>query len=353
MRIEQLTFTRFLAAIAIVIFHFGEKISPFSSNYISFLLKQANVGVSYFFILSGFVMIIAYGNKDIIKPLEYFKNRFARIYPVYLLAILLFLAYLLYNSFTIDYSGLTLNVFTIQSWVPGKALSFNRPGWSLSVEMFFYLSFPFLFNHIYKKYDYKKLIIPILLFWALSQMLVHAGLYSSFYKGFPSQSHDMLFYFPLMHFNEFLLGNLAGLAFLHRRQKKHANTDWHLLLVFGILCVWLKFNHYFVLHNGLLMLVFIPIIISTAVNNGFIAKLFNQKICVFLGEISYGIYILQIPVYKWCTDILSKIKITNETSVFYISLISLLITASLSYLYVETPLRNMIKRWKIARQPLI
>lgn len=347
MRIEQLTFTRFLAAIAIVIFHFGEKISPFSSNYISFLLKQANVGVSYFFILSGFVMIIAYGNKDKIRPIEYFKNRFARIYPVYLLAIVLFLAYLLYNSFTVDYGGLSLNALVIQSWVPGKALSFNRPGWSLSVELFFYLSFPFLFNHIYKKYDYKKLILPVLLIWGLSQTLVHIGLYSSFYKGFPSQSHDLLFYFPLMHCNEFLLGNLAGLIFIHRWKNKPANTDWYLLVGFAILCVWLKFNHYVVLHNGMLMLVFIPIIILTAINNGSISRIFNRKICIFLGEISYGIYILQIPVYKWCTDLLSKMKITNPSSVFYISLIALLVISSLSYVYIETPLRKKIKQLKI------
>ena len=353
MRTDQLTFTRFFAAISIVIFHYGNNIFPFYSEPVDFLFKQANIGVSYFFILSGFVMIIAYKERGEIEYVDFVKRRFARIYPVYALAILVLLIYYILILKSFGYKSVILNLTLLQSWVPGFALSFNTPGWSLAVEMFFYISFPFLFNHFYNKYSLKSLLVPIILFFFISQLAFLFLTSSTFYDGFPSKSHDILYFFPLMHFNEFLLGNLAGLAFLHRRQKKHANTDWHLLLVFGILCVWLKFNHYFVLHNGLLMLVFIPIIMLTAVNNGFIAKLFNQKICVFLGEISYGIYILQIPVYKWCTDILSKIKITNETSVFYISLISLLITASLSYLYVETPLRNMIKRWKIARQPLI
>ncbi|MDW5290748.1 hypothetical protein [Formosa sp. PL04] len=63
MRLEQITFTRFLAAISIVIFHHGKNIFPFNQEGVSFIIKQANIGVSYFFILSGFVMVIAYGNK--------------------------------------------------------------------------------------------------------------------------------------------------------------------------------------------------------------------------------------------------------------------------------------------------
>ena len=59
MRIEQLTFTRFLAATSIVIFHYGVKCYPFNNNEIAFIFKSADVGVSYFFILSGFVMLLA------------------------------------------------------------------------------------------------------------------------------------------------------------------------------------------------------------------------------------------------------------------------------------------------------
>ena len=61
----------------------------FNTEIISTIFKHATVGVSYFFILSGFVMIIAYGRKAEINKADYFKNRVARIYPVYLLAIIL------------------------------------------------------------------------------------------------------------------------------------------------------------------------------------------------------------------------------------------------------------------------
>ena len=149
MRIEQLNFTRFIAAISIVIYHYGKEVSIFYNDYTSFIFRQANVGVSYFFILSGFIMIIAYGTREKINFLKYLNNRFARIYPVYLLAILLILGIKLFKN--IDKIDLILNLSMLQSWIHNKALTLNYPGWSLSVELFFYLTFPLLFNYFYSK----------------------------------------------------------------------------------------------------------------------------------------------------------------------------------------------------------
>ena len=93
MRIEQLTFTRFIAAISIVVFHYAKDIPPFNFDVTSFFFQQANLGVSYFFILSGFVMIIAYWHKDKVSFLSYMQKRFARIYPVTFLAAFLLLCF--------------------------------------------------------------------------------------------------------------------------------------------------------------------------------------------------------------------------------------------------------------------
>jgi peptidoglycan/LPS O-acetylase OafA/YrhL len=153
-RIEQLTFTRFLAAISIVIFHYGKESSLFNNENVSFMFEQANVGVSYFFILSGFVMIIAYIDKENIDFFEYVKNRLARIYPVYFLAIILILVIRFFAG--VNLVDLILNALMLQAWVPEKALTINFPGWSLSVELFFYILFPFLFNFFYKIKSLKK-----------------------------------------------------------------------------------------------------------------------------------------------------------------------------------------------------
>lgn len=344
MKINQLTFTRFLASIAIVIYHYGLTIAPFDNEWIHFLFKRANVGVSFFFILSGFVMIIAYGNKPQVDFFDYMKNRFARIYPVYLLGLLGFLFYLLYNHVSFDWIGLPLGLLALQSWVPGQALSLNYPGWSLSVEFFFYATFPFLLNYLYKKHDYKKLIIPFVLFWLISQIASKVLLDPSFYQGFPSKSHDFIFYYPLMHFNEFLIGNLAGLFFIHHmKMDKTRNYDWWILGLFSILLVVLKYAKGINMHNGALAVLFVPLIVLLALNKGRITQLFNLRPFIFLGEISFGIYILQLPVFVWSKKIYEYIHFSNPVIEFHLYLLLLILAAGVSYVYIETPLRNMIK----------
>lgn len=342
MRLEQLTFTRFLAAISIVVFHYGVNIFPFSHDSINFLFKQANIGVSYFFVLSGFVMIIAYGNKDKIEFCDYIKRRFARIYPVYFLAIIILLAYFVILGRPIDFKGLILNITLIQSWFPGFAGSFNSPGWSLAVEMFFYISFPFLFNHFYKKYDIKKLVIPILIIFIGSQIALHVLRFSSFYTGFPSKSHDFIFYFPIMHLSEFLIGNLAGILFL--KGIKSRNYDLPIVILILFVSVLLKINTSINFHNGMLAIFFVPLIILVAANNGFITRISNNKTLVFLGEISYGIYILQKPVYTWVNGIMKYFKINNTFIIFYATLIVLILFSVISYKFLETPLRKIINK---------
>jgi peptidoglycan/LPS O-acetylase OafA/YrhL len=279
MRLEQVTFTRFLAAISIVIFHFGQNISPFKSDSISFIITQADIGVSYFFVLSGFIMIIAYKNKDEIRFGNYIKRRFARIYPVYGLALLVFFIYHLVFNKQIDFKGLISNIALVQSWIPKYALSFNYPGWSLSTEVLFYLSFPFLFNYFYKKYTLKKIFITIICFFILSQLIAHIFKYSSFYDEYLPESHNFIFYFPLMHLNQFLVGNIAGLFFLKFIKKK--NYDFWIIVLVLMIPVLLKLNTGAIYNNGILACVFVPLIILISANNGFLTRISSMKLPVF------------------------------------------------------------------------
>lgn len=83
-KINQLTFTRFIAALAIVVYHYGYKIFPFNLKLLNKIILNGSVGVSYFFILSGFVLIVSYLHRVKNGKISYFNfylNRFARIYP--------------------------------------------------------------------------------------------------------------------------------------------------------------------------------------------------------------------------------------------------------------------------------
>ena len=103
------------------------------------------LAVSLFFLLSGFILAYSYDNKIAggRNRASFWKARFARIYPVYLLSLILALPFQPGLS-----RGVALPVLAmVQAWNPFRAEltgAWNYPAWSLSVEMLFYLCFPFL-----------------------------------------------------------------------------------------------------------------------------------------------------------------------------------------------------------------
>lgn len=342
MRLEQLTFTRFLAAISIVIFHYGRKSFLFDNENVAFVFRHANVFVSYFFILSGFVLIVAYGNKSFIAAVDFFRNRFARIYPIYFLAIVLTL-FLQIRTNSIDLQGLFLNVFMLQAWIPGKLMMFNPPGWSLSVEFLFYAIFPFVFNRFFKKNDFKQTGIVVILFWIFSQIFIQ-----TLFLVYPNSELVGMDGNPLMHLNEFLIGNLAGFYFIKKLKDKIKNYDFIILLLASLLFFVMKIPLNLNFNNGLLAFLFIPIIIFISLNNGLITKVFQKKPFVFLGQISYGIYILQYPIYSLFSaySINKYFQISDSNIVFFIRLVILIVVSSITYIYIEKPIQEIIKTKK-------
>ncbi|AZA81712.1 hypothetical protein C1637_03805 [Chryseobacterium lactis] len=342
MKISQITFTRFLAAMAIVISHFNKDLFLYKIDYISNIFLKANVGVSYFFILSGFIMIVAYHKKDKIAYLDYYKNRFARIYPLYVLGLLLYLV-TRYSNFSIYDSFLYL--FGLQSWIPGKAMVLNFPGWSISVEFLFYLLFPVLYNYFYSKGNKSIWVITVII-WIITQVFCSLYAESSYYKGPHTESHELLYYFPVMHINEFLAGNLAGLFFVKNTQQK--NYDVPVLVIFTLIMLSLIFVPLFY-HNGLMALLFIPLIILISRNNGALTRIFSLKPLEYLGEASYAVYITHIPILYILREILKWKKYDpGINNVFWIYVVVLVITSILFYQCIEKPMRNYLKKIKVS-----
>lgn len=341
MKISQITFTRFIAAIAIVISHFNKDMFLYKIDYISNIFLEANVGVSYFFILSGFIMIVAYHKKEKIGYIDYYKNRFARIFPLYVLGLLLYLV-TKYANFSIP--AAVLYLLGLQSWIPGKVMILNFPGWSISVEFLFYLIFPVLYNYFYSKKNKSIWIVAILL-WVVTQVFSHLYEASSYYEGLHTKSQQFLYYFPLMHVNEFLVGNLAGLFFINNFKQK--NYDIAIILIFLAILLALIFVPLFY-HNGLMAVLFIPLIILISWNNGFLTKVFSLKPLEYLGEASYAIYITHIPVLYILREIIQwKWKTMDTDGKFWIYMAVLIPVSMLFYQFIEKPMRNYIKKINI------
>ncbi|MCJ7934318.1 MAG: acyltransferase [Chryseobacterium sp.] len=341
MKIPQITFTRFIAAMAIVISHFNKEMFLYQIDYISNIFLKANVGVSYFFILSGFIMIIAYHKKERIHYFDYYKNRFARIYPLYVLGLLLYLV-TRYSNFSVYKTFLYL--FGLQSWIPGEAMILNFPGWSISVELLFYLLFPLLYNHFYAKGNKSVWVITIII-CMITQVFSSLYISSSYYQGPHTESHELLYYFPLMHINEFLVGNLAGLFFV--KYHRPGNYDVAVALLFILIVFSLIFVPLFY-HNGLMAVLFIPLIVLISRNNGLLTTLFSLKPLEYLGEASYAVYITHIPVLYILREFLKKNEYNFDIdTIFWIYMAVLIVTSILFYQLIEKPLRDSLKKIKV------
>lgn len=340
--IKQLAFTRFLAAILVVFFHYGKNFEWLESNSISYIINKSNIAVNYFFVLSGFVMMIAYNKSNKICFLDFIFKRLFRIYPLYLLALLIVLLVLINQKNNLF--EILISVFMVQSWVPNKALIINFTGWSIVVEMFFYLLFPWLFNNFYKKYKLTVIFFIVTFFWAFSQLIyflieidfLNVG---GFYK------ITDLNYLPIFHLNSFLLGNLVGLVYFKLPKERFKNFLILNLFILSLIIYILKFNIYY--HNGLLSGLFALLILSISISNDFLNRFFSKNIFIFLGDVSYGIYILQFPVWLVFSDYrISKLfyldKQNDLEMIFFIKLIILICVSILSYLFFENPLKKRL-----------
>ncbi len=350
-KIDALTFLRFIAAFIVVIFHYGRGTGL--ASIATPLFVSGPEMVTFFFVLSGFVLMIAYYAEN--KPMKsYFLARIARIVPIYLLA-LLAICYFSYSKKGIDdYTALILNMTFLQSWFPPYALSLNTPAWSLSVEAFFYLTFPvILFIIKSTKVDPRKFLFIMFAVWLCTQAILTNLLNSRFYLGAQTESHNLIFHFPLSHYCSFLLGVAGGYTFI-RTQRLHENGG---RLAFGLLVAAFALA-FFVLQNpgvytawlgfavptgaSFYAPMFLFLVLCIAYSRNIITKFLSLPVFVVLGEASYSLYILQKPVQTaYVKYIKERLDLTQENH-FYAYLAILIGLSILSLYLIEKPARKLI-----------
>ena len=352
MQINQITFTRFIAALSVVFFHYGMHTLPESIPWLKNSITAGPTAVNYFFVLSGFIMAIAYYH---VKPTnqlakkKYWLARFARIYPVYMIALLL-MAAASFSELGKNVLALPLHLTMLQAWLPGYPMTLNNPGWSLSVEAFFYLCFPFILAMVYRL-GLKYLAIATVITWFITQYVLLSGINNPEY--IPGSSlHDFIYYNPLMHINAFLAGLFCGILF-----KKNADsisspkTIW-LISSIALIIILLEtqpliestIGFKIAYTNGLIAPAFLLFIWLLASTQGRVQKWLSHPLLILLGEASFSIYILQKPIFGLYNKILEKRLALGDVADFYVALTLLIIISIASYKLFETPARNLINK---------
>jgi peptidoglycan/LPS O-acetylase OafA/YrhL len=146
-RLPSLTGLRFVAAFLVFGFHVGVVglvDTGAAGTATSFLFAQGAVGVSFFFILSGFVLTWSARTDDTVR--RFWQRRFAKIYPNHLVTWVPALAVALVTGTGVTLTIALTNLLLVQAWIPDPRIYYglNSVSWSLACEFFFYLLFPLL-----------------------------------------------------------------------------------------------------------------------------------------------------------------------------------------------------------------
>lgn len=342
-KIEPLTSARFFAALLVVLYHtLSGKIRTTSSPFLK-VIGIGYISVSFFFMLSGFILAVVYLGKD--KPVDtrrFLIARFARIYPLYLAAMLLDLPHYLYTShhFHASVTRIAAEILAtaglLQAWFNLRGI--NTPGWSLSTEAFFYVIFPAVGVFLWRLKNSRALIAAITIYVAGVALL-----YALFG---PSELHDQG-YFPIPHTFVFLLGILLARYFVrvtgnparHRRLKALAPAMLFTALVLVVLIANSPLvRQAALLQHGLLAPLFAVAILALASGNPTIHRLFSASWLVLLGEASYALYLLHYPMYS----ILRRFVENGGWIAYILYLAGALALSIVSFLYLEGPARRWI-----------
>jgi peptidoglycan/LPS O-acetylase OafA/YrhL len=338
--LPNITFIRFIAALWIVFFHFGLKVPNIDEfNLILSIVSNGFQAVTFFYVLSGFIMAYLYYNASLNNKfnfLKYWRARFARIYPAYCVALLLTFLIFLNWGFRLNYNLCISELFCLQTWFHFKDPYYNFPDWSISVEFFFYLCFPFLLKY-FVKLNFRSLSIITFVFWALTQI---------FYNALTDSVQKTIINLPLLHLSIFIIGVYGGIIYFRYRTQidNFSKIKLYLLFIF-ISSVFISFHILTETKEnvGLFSPLFLLLIVMLVSDNTKFTRIFSNKISNYLGTISYSMYIFQYPIYIFSKMFADKIEVNTQSLSFLISYILILIFGSmLTHKFIEKPFRKLI-----------
>lgn len=354
-RLNGLTGLRCFAAINIVFFHFS------NPNWFGWLAPVVNAGfvsVSFFILLSGFVLAYNYAGRARDGALDkgrFWEARFTRLYPIYFLSLLLSWRMIPAESVAhtprMFWTGMVLTPLLLQGWVPELATFLNTPAWTMSAESFYYLLFPWMVRW---KGPTRLSTRLATLFGVWMLGLIPGTLYVIFNPdGIPHPDRwswgpwlQALKYTPLPHLASFVFGVLLASVdeFIDRASRLRP-----VLGVFGFLATFSILSQaahipYALLHDGLLMPFFGCMILGLAGNN-WLGSAFGWRPLVFVGEASYCLYLLHFNLWNLLHDshVLDRLRLSRFDP--WISYVLLIAMALAALHFVEKPAQRQLRKW--------
>lgn len=298
-RINKLDGLRGLFALFVVLFHFNKQNAP-AFIVDNFFVRESYIFVDFFFILSGYVITFTYHDRlNKLKDLwPFIKKRLIRLYPLLLFSTFMYWGFV-HPQFNHRNVLLALDTLLLTNATPllGSGNGMNYPSWSISSEMISYLVF------------------------GLSSMIAIQKR-KPFVIGCITIGSFLILAFQQNYFQTGEFGFLRGLAcfnlgyFIYFFADRNINipnvVEW--MIPLSIVALMYYYHHATLTASIQLVLIqfSIPLTFASCIyllikTNGILSRCLATKPLLFLGKISYSVYLnhafiigFMIPkLFKW------------------------------------------------------
>jgi peptidoglycan/LPS O-acetylase OafA/YrhL len=346
--IKPLTSLRFCAAAWVVLYHYWPRLAGVPMPE---FIAKGHLGVELFFILSGFILCHVYlpqVEAGGFRFIDFLWARLARIYPLHLatlIAIGLMAGGAAALGMKIDPNILNLpslpaNLTLTQAWGFAPAAAWNHPSWSISAEWFAYLTFPLFAVLAMNLGRQPRLAVLAAVLWLAAFFVIFPKI-----TGFPIDEATIRFGWlrivPLFGLGCALY--LTWRAHAADRRVAYAGAAFFgaalvVSALFGAPDLWIV-----VFSGGL--------IISLAQVSKAGGRLGSHPWLVYLGEISYALYMVSIPWELLFANLSAKILHLEgkqlPLGVWLIFVMSVVPLAAAAHHMVERPARERMKLWSV------
>ncbi|MES2390362.1 MAG: acyltransferase [Acidobacteriota bacterium] len=353
--LRALTAVRFFAALHVTLYHI---VRPFSLwGPLTGFFSAGYTGVSFFFVLSGFILTYSHAGERATGTTfakRFYFARFARIYPVYLVTMLV-AAVVSWSQFAqrIHILAFVADLAMVQTWSLRMVSFFNVPAWSVASEAFFYLVFPFVYLKLTPSSRMRG-VLAAGLFWMLAMVMPVVCL-----VWFPAGAwHEGLgifaFWvrrFPVFALPEFLCGISVAWLLLRFRPSRRTASWMGVAAVVGLMVALLVSERLpaLALHNGLLIPLYAMLLLGLS-ENTVLASMLSSAPLVLLGEASYALYLVHFELNTWWEH---AFHASGSIAAAVWKLAILLPLAIALHLWVERPCRKSLLVWWNRRHPVI
>ncbi len=364
-RLPSLTGMRFIAALLVFAFHTTWQTSFVAGGGGRFLgdvfANAGFYGVSFFFVLSGFVLTWSARPQDTAPG--FWRRRMVKIYPNHLVTFAAAAVLMLIAGEVFTTQGTLANLFLVQAWIPRIQVpnTMNAVSWSLSCELFFYLSFPLLLRLLNR--------LPVRRLWALAGVLAALTVLAPVVArygigGTPlpfiadgSLSFEQIwfvYFFPPVRALEFVLGMVAARLVLAGAWPRLGLLPAGLIAVGGYTVNSTVPYLYGVAGTAALWLTPLVAAAATADEHGTRSP-FRGRALVRLGELSFAFYMVHGLVvtytFRWLVADTHLAPAVGAATLLGALLLALALAHAL-FTWVEAPLMARFGRPRRRRPPV-